>query len=90
MEEPGACALISNALNESSSMALRTTELTALSMLSGECALHSNPLNSNTIDFEVIKKRPQLSIPTFVAEPEFQEFFETAINFRRIEKQLHS
>ena len=35
VEEPGACALISNALNESSSMALRTTELTALSVLSG-------------------------------------------------------
>ena len=35
VEELGACALISNALNESSSMALRTTELTALSVLSG-------------------------------------------------------
>ena len=80
MEEPGACALISNALNESSSMALRTTELTALSVLSGECALHSNALNSNTMDFEVIKMHLQQSIPTFVAEPEFQEFFECAIN----------
>ena len=80
MEELGVCALISNALNESSSMALRTTELTALSVLSGECALHSNALNSNTIDFESMKMRLQLSIPTFVAEPEFQELFECAIN----------
>ena len=80
VEEPGACALISNALNESSSMALRTTELTALSVLSGECALHSNALNSNILDFEFMKMRLQLSIPTFVAEPEFQEFFECAIN----------
>ena len=80
VEEPGACALISNALNESSSMALRTTELTALSMLSGECALRSNVINSNKVDFEIIKKRLQLSIPTFVAEPEFQDFFECAIN----------
>ena len=43
--------------------------------------MHSNALNSNTIDFEFIKKRLQLSIPTFVAEPEFQDFFECAINF---------
>ena len=71
-------------------MALRTTELTALSVLSGECALHSNALNSNTIDFEFIKKRLQLSIPTFVAGPEFQEFFETAINLGAAKKQLHS
>jgi len=51
-----------------------------LSVLSGECALHSNALNSNTVDFEFIKMRLQLSIPTFVAEPESQEFFECAIN----------
>ena len=35
VELPGACTLISNALNVSSSIALRTTELTALSVLSG-------------------------------------------------------
>ena len=55
VEEPGACALISNALNESSQLALHTTELTALAVLSGECGLHSNALNSHTIDFESIK-----------------------------------
>ena len=69
VEELGACALISNALNESSSMALRTTELTALSVLSGECALHSNALNSNTIDFEFIKMRLQLSTPLLWQSP---------------------
>ena len=68
--ELGACALISNALNDSSSLALRTTELTALAVLSGECALHSNALNSNTIDVEFIKMRLHQSIPTFVAEPD--------------------
>ena len=80
VEEPGACALISNALNNTSELALRTTELTALSVLSGECALHSNALNSVRIDFEEIKARLQFTIPGFVAEPEFQEFFECVIN----------
>ena len=80
VEEPGACMLISNALNSATDVSLRTTELTALSVLSGECALHSNALNSQRIDYETIKARLELSIPRFVAEPEFQEFFECIIN----------
>ena len=80
VEEPGACVLISNALNSASEMALRTTELTAMSVLSGECALHSNAMNSHKIDYETIKARLQLRIPGFVAEPEFPDFFECIIN----------
>ena len=79
-EEPGGCALISNALNNTNEVALRTTELTAVAVLSGECALQSNALNSNSIDFEAIKKRLHLMVPTFVAEPEFKEFFDCIIN----------
>ena len=42
--------------------------------------MHSNALNSNILVFEFMKMRLQLSIPTFVAEPEFQEFFECVIS----------
>ena len=37
-------------------------------------------LNSDRIDYEAIKVKLKLLIPTFVAEPEFQEFFEFVIN----------
>ena len=56
--EPGACVLVSNALNNSTALAL--TELTAVAVLSGECALHSNALNSDSIDYEAIKAKLQL------------------------------
>ena len=79
-EEPGGCALIANALNRTNEVVLRTTELTAVAVLSGQCALQSNALNSNSIDFEAIKKRVNLQIPDFVAEPEFKEFFDCIIN----------
>ena len=39
VEEPGACCLICTAINSNSALALRTTELTAIAVLSGECAL---------------------------------------------------
>ena len=47
-EEPGACSLISHALNVGNSLALRTTEFQALRVISGECALQSQ-INQKSI-----------------------------------------
>ena len=80
VEEPEACALISTALNSNTALALRTTELTALSVLSGECALQCRTTNSDLIEFGKIREKLRHIIPTFVDEPEFKEFFEFVIN----------
>ena len=80
VEEPGACAVISAALNAANQVALRTTELTAVAVLSGECALHSSLGCSDSIDFLKVKAAVRSKLDCFVEEPEFQELFSFVIN----------
>ena len=80
VEEPGACAVISAALNSANQVALRTTEITAISVLSGECALQSSVACSDSIDFLKVKAACRSTLDCFVDEPEFQELFSFVIN----------
>ena len=80
VEEPGACSLISRALNMGTELALRTTELTALSVLSGECALQCRISGSDTISFEAVKAAVRKQLDCFVDESEFTEVFDFVIN----------
>ena len=80
VEEPGACSVISAALNAANQVALRTTELTAVAVLSGECALHSSLRGSDSIDFLKVKAAVRSKLDCFVEEPEFQELFSFVIN----------
>ena len=73
VEEPGACSVICAALNAANQVALRTTELTAVAVLSGECALHQTLGRSDCIDFLKVKAAVRSQLDCFVEEPEFQE-----------------
>ena len=72
VEEPGAASLISHALNTGNQMALRTTELTALSVLSGECALQRRSRGGDSIVFEEVKAGVRSQLDCLVDEAEFQ------------------
>ena len=80
VEEPGACSVICAALNAANQVALRTTELTAISVLSGACALHSNLAGSDCIDFLKVKAAVRPQLDCFVEEAEFKELFSFVIN----------
>jgi hypothetical protein len=80
VEEPGAACLISHALNTGNQMALRTTELTALSVLSGECALQRRSRGGNSIVFEEVNAAVRSQLDCLVDEAEFQAIFEFVVN----------
>ena len=52
-EEPAACSLISQALNSGQTLALRTSELTALAVLSGTVTLELESAVADQVSFEV-------------------------------------
>ena len=56
VEEPGACVLISNALNKYHQASLRTTELTALAVLTGEVTRAMESNLADAVAFETIKE----------------------------------
>ena len=73
LEEPFACIAISNALNRANKVALKTTELHALSTLTGAvgvCAL-AGELNYNSI-----KESVRTVLAEFVDDPEFITLFD--------------
>ena len=76
LEEPDACTLISNALNYANSVALKTTELSALSSLTGAVGLSAvaGKLNYNTI-----KENLRATLDVMVDEPEFVEMFDFVV-----------
>ena len=74
-DEPDGCSLISQALNKGHQLALRTTELTAVSVLSGHISRFQGDL-----DAAVVKERLRQELDTFVDEPEFLDVFEFVVN----------
>ena len=85
VEEPGGASLISQALNTGSGLALRTTELTALSVLSGECALQRRSRGGDTVVFEEVKAAVRSKLDVFVDEAEFQGLFDFVVNLGAME-----
>ena len=80
-EEPDACCLISSALNSANALALRTTEITAIKVLTGEIALQMKLSgDSRKIDFLRVKANLRSQLDSIVDEAEFQELFEFVIN----------
>ena len=78
LEEPGACALISHALNVGHSLALRTHELTAVAVLAGACGLCV--LSNGGVDFNQVKEHVRHQLDLFVDEADFPDFFNFIIN----------
>ena len=80
VEEPGGCCMIANAPNSGNELALRTTELTAISVLAGECALQAKLQDSKEVSFLKVKAKMRSELDTIVDEADFQELFEFVIN----------
>ena len=80
LEEPKGCSLISHAFNRGSEAALRSTELTALSVLTGEIALQKNRSLGQEVAFESVRDAVRQELDVVVDEPEFLELFEFVIS----------
>ena len=80
VEEPSGCSLISQALNKAQAMALRTTELTAMAVLSGHMTIQSNAALVTRVDFESIREKVRAELDIVVDEPEFVGLFDYILN----------
>ena len=84
VEEPTAASLISQALNKVQSMALRTSELTALNVLSGAVALAMGSEVANQVCFETVREKVRAELDMYVDMPGFIDLFEFVVNMGRI------
>ena len=80
VEEPTAASLISQALNNAHNMALRTSELTALSVLSGAVALVLESALAGEVCFETVREKVRVELDMYVDLLGFIELFEFVVN----------
>ena len=80
VEEPTAASLISQALNKANSMALRTSELMALNVLTGAVALELGSAVAGEVCFESVREKVPLELDMYVDLPGFIDLFECVIN----------
>ncbi len=80
MEEPSACSLISQALNSGHTLALRTSELTALAVLSGTITQELETAVAARVSFNTVKEKLRNELDMFVDQPDFIDLFEFVVN----------
>ena len=80
VEEPTAASLISQALNSAQQMALRTSELTALNVLSGAVALELETAVAGEVCFETVREKVRMELDIYVDLPGFIDLFEFVVN----------
>ena len=80
VEEPTAASLISPAFNKAHSMALRTSELTALNVLTGAVALASESAAAGEVCFESVREKVRAELDMYVDLPGFIDLFEFVVN----------
>ena len=80
VEEPTAASLISQALNTAHSMALHTSELTALSVLPGAVGEAMESAVAGQVCFETIRERVRMELDLYVDQPGFIDLFEFVVN----------
>ena len=80
VEEPTAASLISQALNKANSMALRTSELTALNVLTGAVALASGSAVAGEVCFESVREKVRAELDMYVDMSGFIDLFEFVVN----------
>jgi hypothetical protein len=78
VEEPGACSLISQALSKSNTLALRTSEITALAAAAGAVAIVQAE-KEISLSFEAVKERVRDELDIWVLDPEFIDLFEFVV-----------
>lgn len=80
-EEPMACSLISQALNKGNAIALHTTELTAIAVLTGVVGLlKKTAAVADEVAFEMVREKVRGDLDTFVDLPEFIELFDFVVS----------
>jgi hypothetical protein len=79
-EEPTACSLISQALNSGQNLALQTSELTALAVLTGTVTLELETAVAARVSFETVKEKVRTQLDMFVDQPDFIDLFEFVVN----------
>ena len=79
-EEPTACSLISQALNSGQQLALQTSELTALAVLTGTVTLELESAVAGRVCFETVKEKVRHELDMYVDMPEFIDIFEFVVN----------
>ena len=80
MEEPSACSLISQALNRGHQIALQTSELTAVAVLSGAVGLSLGAAVAGSVKFETIRAKVRDELDIYVDEPDFIELFDFVVS----------
>ena len=84
VEEPTAASLISQALNKAHIMALRTSELTALNVLSGAVALAMGSAVAGEVCFESVREKVRAELDMYVDLPGCIGLFESVVNMGRM------
>ena len=79
VEEPGAYSLISQALNKGTTLAMRTSEIIALSTLMGAITW-VQVQKELALSFDVVKHRVCDELDTWVLEPEFIDLFVVVVS----------
>jgi len=79
VEEPTAASLISQALNKVQSMALRTSELTALNVLSGAVALALGDNIAGEVCFETVRQKVRAELDIYVDMSGFIDLLEFVV-----------
>ena len=79
-EEPTACSLISQALNSGQNVALQTSELTAMAVLSGAVTKELESAVADRVAFETVKEKVRRELDIFVDMPDFIQLFEFVVN----------
>ena len=80
VEEPSACSLISQALNHSQQVALKTSELTALAVLTGAVGRELETAVAGKVVFETVKEKVQAELHEYVDTDGFIDLFEFVVN----------
>lgn len=78
-EEPTACSLIAQALNRGHQMALRTTEISALAVLTAHVSTMAETSTSHEVAFETVKQKVRNELDTFVDDADFLSLFEFVV-----------
>ena len=79
IEEPNLCNLVSQALNKGHAAALKTSELTAVAVLSGRITLEMEKRLGDTVDYDAMRELVRNELDMWVDEPEFIEMFQTVV-----------
>ena len=71
---------ISQALNKGNKVALKTTEISALAVLTGAVTTHLETAVAERVKFETVREAVRAELDFYVDDPEFIELFEFVVS----------